>query len=177
MSSSTLSRGRIELRTGYGYANVEYREHDTRNGTLLVELSGSPVNAEQLRVAADLLEKEEADLRKGRAIYQAAASNLLVHPALEYGSEEDVDEDQDLSEIVREQGELLASQEWDSGGPGAGAGVVELYEYDRRYYVFHDAGVSEYDDPLEALASSGIATETDATTSIWISLELGGEPE
>ena len=56
-------------------------------GTLLVELSGSPVNAEQLRAAADLLEKEEAALRKVRAIYQAAASNLLVDPALEDDAE------------------------------------------------------------------------------------------
>ena len=53
----------------------------------------------------------------------------------------------------------MASQEWDSGGPGAGAGVVEVYEYEGRYFVFHDAGVSEYETLYEALRENGFKTK------------------
>ena len=60
---------------------------------------------------------------------------------------------------IREAGELVASQEWDSGGPGAGAGVVEVYEYNERFFVFHDAGVSEYETLYEALRENGLRTK------------------
>ena len=53
----------------------------------------------------------------------------------------------------------MASQEWDSGGPGAGAGVVEVYEYHERFFVFHDAGVSEYETLYEALRENGLRTK------------------
>ena len=87
-------------------------------------------------------------------------------------AEQDIDDYVDLFEIVAEQGQLLALQEWESGGPGVHAHVVELYEYKGTYYVIHDAGVDEYDDPQEALKRSGITTITEATTSISISPEL-----
>ena len=95
-----------------------------------------------------------------------------VDPQLRREAEQDIDDYEDLFEIVPEQGLLLALQEWESGGPGVHAHVVELYEYKGMYYVIHDAGMDEYDDPQEALKRSGITTKTEATTSISISPEL-----
>ena len=94
-----------------------------------------------------------------------------VDPQLRQEAEQDGGH-QDLFEIVPEQGQLLALQEWESGGPGVHTHAVELYEYKGTYYVIHDAGVDEYDDPQEALERSGITKKTEATTSISILPEL-----
>ena len=61
----------------------------------------------------------------------------------------------DLWETIRNKGELVASQEWDSGGPGAGAGEVDVYEYNGRFFVFHGAGASEYETLYEARVNNG----------------------
>jgi len=80
----------------------------------------------------------------------------------------DADEDDDDEwERIREEGEKIAYQDWDSGGPGAGAGQVSLYKYEGRYYVFHDAGCAgPYDDMNLALDENGITWENDATQEI-----------
>lgn len=62
----------------------------------------------------------------------------------------------DLGAFLRSKGDLVASQEWDSGGPGSGAGVVEVYEYDGRFSVLHDAGISMYETAGEARRNNGI---------------------
>jgi len=54
-------------------------------------------------------------------------------------------------ELIRSNGEIIAEQDWDSGGPGIGAGVVTLYHYKDKYYVEHDAGIDEYKSKEEAM--------------------------
>ena len=60
---------------------------------------------------------------------------------------------------------LIAEQEWDSGGPGAGAGVDYIYEFEGKYYVYHDAGIDEYETKEEALLQ---IPENEATVSTTI---------
>jgi hypothetical protein len=73
---------------------------------------------------------------------------------------------------LKEDGELLAELNWDSGGPGAGAGVVCMYGHNGKFYVSHDAGVDEYDTALDALKGGGFLTDYGANTSLWIDPRL-----
>ena len=97
----------------------------------------------------------------------AGAAELIGQPCLVIRPQED------LFEAVRAKGERLAWQSWDSGGPGAGAGQDELWEYAGKYFVYHDAGMDQYDDAQQAMAESRIASRTDATDEIWISDKIG----
>ena len=54
-------------------------------------------------------------------------------------------------ELIRSNGEIIAEQDWDSGGPGIGAGTVTLYHYKDKYYVEHDAGIDEYQSKEKAM--------------------------
>ncbi len=77
--------------------------------------------------------------------------------------EEDADEF-DLLETIVESGNEVSYQDWDSGGPGAGAGRVSVYKYKDEFYSIHDAGM---DDPFvtieEVVKSAGIDNINDAT--------------
>ena len=86
--------------------------------------------------------------------------------------QEEEEEEEFDSSIVSSEGEELLSHHWDSGGPGAGAGVDTLYEYKGKYYVSHDAGIDKFDDPMEAIFHHDLLGDTDATTSIQISPKL-----
>ena len=80
------------------------------------------------------------------------------------------DEEEDLFELILQDGEEVAYQDWDSGGPGAGR--VSVYRYRDRFYVMHDTALTgPYETKAEAISANGVDTETDATVRIW----LGGE--
>ncbi len=70
---------------------------------------------------------------------------------------------------ILSQGVLCAYQDWDSGGPGAGAGRVSCHRYRRRYYVMHDAGL---DGPFatiaQAIDGSSLFAVTEATQVMWL---------
>jgi hypothetical protein len=87
------------------------------------------------------------------------------------GTEIEPDEDDDELDVT-EVGELLAELHWDSGGPGAGAGVVSMYGHNGKFYVSHDAGVDEYETAEEALERNGFLRDSGANTSVWIHPEL-----
>ena len=54
-------------------------------------------------------------------------------------------------------GELVTYEDWDSGGPGAGAGRVCVYLYQGSYYSTHDAGLSgPFQSEADACRSVGI---------------------
>jgi len=69
--------------------------------------------------------------------------------------------------------EEVAYQDWDSGGPGAGAGRVSVFRFGNTevgsvYFGVHDAGFTDaYDTLSSACAASGIYEQTDATLNIW----------
>ena len=69
-------------------------------------------------------------------------------------------------EYLEAEGEELGYQDWDSGGPGAGAGRDTAWEYYGVYVVTHDAGYSFFETKEDALAQ--ISITTDATTNVVI---------
>ena len=75
----------------------------------------------------------------------------------------------EFSDTVRDHGELVACQDWDSGGPGGGAGRVSVYRYHDEFYAFNDSGgggpFASFD---EAAEWSGVLRENDATVAIWV---------
>jgi hypothetical protein len=80
------------------------------------------------------------------------------------------DEDEgDLWEAIREDGRLVGRQEWDSGGPGAGAGTVDVYFYRGAFYSDDDAGAcGPFETFLEAANPIGLFRVNPATTRIWV---------
>lgn len=84
-------------------------------------------------------------------------------------NEEDPDGvDEDIGERILENGEEVAYQEWDSGGPGAGAGRVSVYEYAKKFYVLNDEGMDgPFGTKAEAITAGGVNIINDATKEIW----------
>ena len=73
-----------------------------------------------------------------------------------------------LSEIVMEEGDVIFQHDWDSGGPGAGAGSEIVYKFGGLIWPYSETeGVYGPMKTLEeALASGDFLTVTDATTGI-----------
>jgi hypothetical protein len=73
------------------------------------------------------------------------------------------------SELVRERGKKVAVQCWDSGGPGAGAGEVCVYEFGGFYFAENDVEwYGPYEELQEAIAAVQLDHVTDATKTITI---------
>lgn len=82
--------------------------------------------------------------------------------------EEENEEDRDVdSETVRKNGRKVAWVDWDSGGPGAGAGRVTAYEFEGKFYVTHDAGMDCYDTFEQAVQGGGIRLGG-ASRKLWV---------
>jgi hypothetical protein len=76
--------------------------------------------------------------------------------------------DQDQIEEMVENGKIVYSFYWDSGGPGAGADVEAIYKYDGKYCLrlsFEDE-VIVYDGLEEALDAGELFLVNEATVSI-----------
>jgi len=87
----------------------------------------------------------------------------------------DIPCDEILSELIIEEGEIVYALQWDSGGPGAGAGYEVVYKF-RDYYWTHsdyEGFLGPYSCLDEALSST-FTTVTDVTESIRCS-ELSSE--
>jgi len=72
-----------------------------------------------------------------------------------------------LSELILEEGEIVYSLQWDSGGPAAGAGYEVVYKFRDSYWTHSDyEGLSgPYDSLAEALSDT-FTTVTSATERI-----------
>lgn len=76
--------------------------------------------------------------------------------------------DEDFFDRLLKEGEEVAYQDWDSGGPGAGAGRVSVYRFENRYFGIHDAGLEgPFNTKVEAVAALGIEAINEATVEIW----------
>jgi hypothetical protein len=75
-------------------------------------------------------------------------------------------------EIIRQEGEVVGRQDWNSGGPGAGAGSIKVYRFRGVFISDDDAGnYGPYQSFAEAADAAGLLTVTDATEKIWIDEE------
>jgi hypothetical protein len=86
------------------------------------------------------------------------------------GEQYDEDWPEIMRQRVRNEGLLVGRNEWDSGGPGAGAGVNDVYLFHRLFFAEDDVGMfGPYETFLEAADAVGLLSAGEATTSIWIS--------
>jgi hypothetical protein len=76
---------------------------------------------------------------------------------------------EDVCDLMRDKRCLVGRQDWDSGGPGAGAGTVDVYQF-RGVFVGEDDVLiyGPFDSFAEAAAAVRLFHETDATTKIWV---------
>jgi hypothetical protein len=71
-------------------------------------------------------------------------------------------------EII-ENGEVVGEQEWDSGGPGAGAGSLVVYRYAGKFFALDDVEfMGPYDTFREAAEAVGLFVRTGATTGVYV---------
>jgi hypothetical protein len=81
---------------------------------------------------------------------------------------------EDIHERMITEGVLVARHEWDSGGPGAGAGVVDVYKFRGAFFASDDVGnYGPYEGFTEAAEAVALLTVTDATTRIWVDYPEG----
>ena len=74
----------------------------------------------------------------------------------------------EMNERIYKKG-LVGRLEWDSGGPGAGAGSQDVCKFQGLFFAFDDTGgYGPYESFTEAAAVVGLFHVTSATTSIWV---------
>jgi hypothetical protein len=83
-TKSGLSTGALRLHADTLRAtDLPYHEHVSRNGHLVLQLHRVTLDAPLLAGILAALQREELRLRKGREVFQRAASNLLMMSVLE----------------------------------------------------------------------------------------------
>lgn len=73
-----------------------------------------------------------------------------------------------ITDLIYSEGQQVYSMEWDSGGPGAGAGRESVYAWQERYWISSSTfGISGGPfDTLEEALQGDLVAVTDATVSI-----------
>jgi hypothetical protein len=158
-----LYTGQIEIGDGDKTITLEFHEHESRNAVLELIPANLRLNAAQLRQAAEGLEKQEAQLKMMRNRYASLAATALMFADESDGPPAPVDEDEEeeeeerwIGEILMEEGDLLDSKETDTGNPGSGDFVMQLYAYDGKYWLLDgincwDEEFATYDEAHRAL--------------------------
>ena len=81
----------------------------------------------------------------------------------------DEDDFVDALQEVIDNGEKIGEQEWDSGGPGAGAGSLVVYRYAGKFFALDDVEfMGPYDTFREAAEAVGLFVRTGATTGVYV---------
>jgi hypothetical protein len=70
----SLARGQFHINTDNGSVLISYREHDTGNGILLVDLDGNPLTAEHLLDIAEQIASQQESLERSRGGNKKATS-------------------------------------------------------------------------------------------------------
>ena len=81
----------------------------------------------------------------------------------------DIDWEDFLWDKIQSEGELVASHDWNSGGPGAGAGCVNIWKFRSVYVVAaDDFSYGPFTSFKDAVYGSSFYFTTEATTEIWV---------
>jgi hypothetical protein len=76
---------------------------------------------------------------------------------------------ENICDSIRSKDCLVGRQEWDSGGPGAGAGTVDVYQFRGLFFGEDDADIyGPYDSFADAAARVGLFAKTSATKRVWV---------
>lgn len=131
-----------------------------QNG-FLEALSENPNDVATRSAYADWL-MEHGDLKAGTLQQWIAARITEGH---EFDESENVDEQ--INQYIIDEGEVVYSLEWDSGGPGAGAGENKVCHWKGKFASSSDSGYEGPFDTLdEALESNSCLCVTTATYNI-----------
>jgi hypothetical protein len=83
------------------------------------------------------------------------------------GEKFDDDWIENAMDLIRSEGHLVGCHEWDSGGPGAGAGTVNVYQFRGLFISDDDVGIyGPYTSFSQAAKAVDLFKTTDATTRI-----------
>ena len=86
--------------------------------------------------------------------------------------EEDDDKELFYDEYIFNEAKLIAKHSWDSGGPGAGAGGLSIYDFRGLYISSDDEGhFGPFESLKDAFDSIGFFNITDASESIWVRVD------
>jgi len=89
LKAGITSRGTIQLATGCGEVPIHYRERDSRDGRLLVEVDAVPLDAGQLMALAQALQAAEQTLAAGRRKYaDMALTAYCLHDLEKHSAEQ-----------------------------------------------------------------------------------------
>ena len=83
-----------------------------------------------------------------------------------------------FEERIITEGDVVAAHYWDSGSPGAGAGVISIYFFEDLFFSFDG---EEFDGPYESLSQAAEASNllkvTAATERIWMDYKPNSDSE
>jgi len=78
-----------------------------------------------------------------------------------------------FEDMIIEEGEPVGMHSWNSGAPGAGAGVTCIYRFRGLFFTSTDFGIDgPYKGFSEAAEAVGLLTVTDATERIWVDYKV-----
>src|SRR5271165_898606 len=80
---------------------------------------------------------------------------------------------EEFDSTIVEEGDVVGKYFWNSGNPGAGAGVTYIYRFRGLFFTDTDFGIDgPYEEFTEAAESVGLLTVTDATERIWVEFKV-----
>jgi hypothetical protein len=83
------------------------------------------------------------------------------------------EEPEKFEDKIIEEGLLVASHFWNTGNPGAGAGVTNIYWFEGQFYASTDLGwEGPYDGLTEAAEAVSLLSVTATTESIWVDYKV-----
>ena len=83
-----------------------------------------------------------------------------------------------FDEFIIEEGEVVGSHPWNSGNPGAGAGMTIIYRFKGLFFTSDDFGIDgPYEGFNEAAEAVNLLTVTDATEKIWVDFRVNSKSE
>ena len=78
-----------------------------------------------------------------------------------------------FEETIIEEGEVVGSHSWNSGNPGAGAGMTLIYRFRGLFFTSDDFGIKgPYEGFGEAAEAVNLLTVTETTERIWVDLSV-----
>jgi len=98
--------------------------------------------------------------------------DLLREPMAKGNEPQGDDEFEDEFEFIKENGELVFSLEWDSGAPGAGAGIESVYRWNNKFVVssLDDCNPGPFASLENALEANALLNVNAATRRVFSSL-------
>jgi hypothetical protein len=81
-----------------------------------------------------------------------------------------------FDEIIIEEGDVVGTHSWNSGNPGAGAGMTIVYRFKGLFFTSDDFGIDgPYEGFSEAAEAVNLLTVRDTTERIWVDFRVNSK--